>query len=224
MACAVDRRPRLTPAARQDDRMRNLIPRVQVVVARDRDRAERMLSGLKPGQEVFLSPLTEALLKVSDSADADVARVLGVLSADWSDRILSTEATGRKCRAWFVGNLPNGVSEDGSYRIVLTVWCASLGGRAEWRELSVDELLAPAREGGERAGTPPQSPFGRSRLNDAGLRQTAASGATRPPAPPVPAKAPAAGTAAGQDRSGLRKDQIDLIRAAVQRKFPPKGD
>ena len=74
-----------------------------------------------------------------------------MIPSEWSQRIVAAESSGRKCRAWFVGGLPFEKSLDGSFRMVLTVWCSSLTSRTGWRDLSVDELLAAARDPGEIA-------------------------------------------------------------------------
>jgi hypothetical protein len=100
---------------------------------------------LKPGIELYLSPLSESLLKVSLNPASEAGGLLGVVSSGWSSRIIAAEASGRTCRAWFVGEFPPDNSPDEMYRIDLTVWCSSLFGKAAWRNLSVDELLAPAR-------------------------------------------------------------------------------
>ncbi|WP_159082577.1 hypothetical protein [Paragemmobacter aquarius] len=124
--------------------MRNLIPQIQISVARDRQRANRVIAELVLGQEVFLTRLTDDLLKVTDSNDPNTARVLGVVFAEWSDRIVAAETSGRQCRAWYVGELPLEKSVDGTYRILLTVWC-STSGQTGWREIGVEELLRTAR-------------------------------------------------------------------------------
>ena len=218
--------------------MRNLIPRLQVVVARDRARADRVLADLTPGQELFLSPLTGDLFKISDSAD-ESARVLGMVPGEWSSRIAEVEASGRQCRAWFVGELPFEKSPDGSYRIVVTVWCSSLNSRTGWRDLSADELLQAARLYEDRPAAAPrrQSPFQKSRLfQDDAVQQgrvTPASSAapasqsaplSQPQAGAVPQgqaqrQAPSAGSA-----SGLRPEQVALIREAVQRRLAAKKE
>lgn len=196
--------------------MRNLIPRLQVAVARDRSRADRMLAGLAIGQEVFLSPLTEELFKVSDSPVADEARVLGVVPGEWSDRIAAAIASGRQCRAWYVGELPFEKSPDGSYRMLLTVWCSS-SSRSGWREIGIEELVRTARVQDEPMPRPeaPRSPLFKSRIHD--------HAPARPPLaiPEVAqrgtAKASHPGTSASH--TGLSAQQVDRIKEAVRKKL-----
>lgn len=210
--------------------MRNLIPRLQVVVARDRARADRVLADLTPGQELFLSPLTGDLFKISDSAD-ESARVLGMVPGEWSSRIAEVEASGRQCRAWFVGELPFEKSADGSYRIVVTVWCSSLNSRTAWRDLSADELLHAARLYEDRPPAEPrrQSPFQKSRLfQDEAVPQGRVPSAPSTAAALRQASMPQPQAGAKQSdpapASGLRPEQVALIREAVQRRLAAKKE
>lgn len=205
--------------------MRNLIPRLQVAVARDRSRADRMLAGLAIGQEVFLTPLTEELFKVSDGPNPDEARVLGVVPGEWSDRIAAAIASGRQCRAWYVGELPFEKSPDGSYRMLLTVWCSS-SSRSGWREIGIDELVRTARVQDEPMPRPeaPRSPVFNSRIHDrvpqrpplaiteAVQRSNAKTGHSGTPAEP-PARHPTASP------TGLSAQQVDRIKEAVRKKL-----
>lgn len=206
--------------------MRNLIPRLQIVVARDRSRADRVLAGLEVGQEVFLSPLTEDLFKVTDSLDPDRARVLGVVPGEWSDRIASAEASGRQCRAWYVGELPYEKSADGSYRMLVTVWCSS-SSRSGWREIGVDELMRTARVQDEPMPRPdaPRSPVFRSRIHD---RVTPRAPLSIAPGAAKAGASPPRGTTpqtTAQGGAGLSSKQVDLIKEAVRRKLSQiKGD
>lgn len=214
--------------------MRNLIPRLQVSVARNRARADRMLAELVLGQEVFLTRLTDDLLKVTDSNDPDTARVLGVVMAEWSDRIAAAEASGRQCRAWYVGELAHGKSFDGTFRILLTVWC-STSSQTGWREIGVEELLRTARVQDEATMPVRQQrgPAFTSRINDAIPRrrplvigdhgqaspvdrsQTPDTGAT-PSASRIPGATGRADAARG---AALSAQQVDLIKDAVLRKL-----
>lgn len=177
--------------------MRNLIPRLQVVVARDRSRADRVLSGLFPGSEVFLTRQSREIYRVTDHQDPALAQVLGVVTGDGAGRIATAEASGRQCRAWFVGALPMEKSPDGAYRMVLSVWCSSLTGRGGWREISAQELVQAAR------------------LQDEPLpaARPAARAADRPAALDRPSAAPS-----------LSVKQMDLIKDAVRRRLTPPDD
>lgn len=190
--------------------MRNLIPRLPVVVARDRSRAERMLAGLVLGQEVFLQRLTAELLKVTDNPDPDCARVLGVVPGEWSRRINTAEASGRPCRAWFVGELPSEKTHDGSIRLVLTVWCSSRSSGANDRDPSVDELLQGSRlpDVPWPEHLPSGNPFRKSRLHQ------------EPSALPPRTTGPARAVENTQHpASGLAESQLERIRAAVRKKL-----
>lgn len=195
--------------------MRNLIPRLQVVVARDKSRAERVLGTLTPGLELFLAPLTEELMKVSAHTNAEGAFLLGILPREWSARIQATEASGRQCRAWFVEDLPPERSPDGTFRAVLTIWCSSRSSQPGWRNLSVDELLSAARAAPDVE--PPMrvmdSPFRKSRLFELPIAQE-----------PGRHVLPAQRTVAPKDAQGLSSAQLDLIRDAVRRRLAARND
>lgn len=147
--------------------IRNLIPRLQVVVARDQARADRVLAGLEVGQEVFLTRLTPDLFKVSDGVSPNESRILGVIPAEWSHRIAVATESGRQCRIWYVGTLPQIKSPDGSFRMLLTVWCSTRHG-TKWREIGADELIRTARIQDEPMPRPTQtqSPLFLSRIHD----------------------------------------------------------
>lgn len=180
--------------------MRSLIPRLHVVMARDALRAGRLLGALTPGQEVYLTPLTPTLLKVCDQEGAASARVLGVIPPEASDRIRASEASGRPCRAWFVDHVPAEDSSDGSFQMVLSVWCSSLtAASGGWRDLTLEEL----RETVRRAARHDLPPASAGRL----AQSSAAPSGTRPD---------------GSD-PGLTPGQLDRIKDAVRRKLGGDG-
>lgn len=186
-----------------------------------------MLAGLSIGQEVFLTPLTEEMFKVSDGPNADDARVLGVVAGEWADRISAAIGSGRQCRAWYVGELPQEKSPDGSFRMLLTVWCSS-SSRSGWREIAVEELVRTARVQDEpmpRAEAP-RAPAFKSRIHDrvpARAPLTIAEAAHRVTGKPVAGTGVPVPASAGP--SGLSTQQMDRIKEAVRRKLAQRqGD
>ncbi len=216
--------------------MRNLIPRLQVAVARDRSRADRVLAGLAIGQEVYLTWLTDDMLRVADRPDVEGANVLGVVQREWSARIAAVIASGRQCRAWYVGELPHEKSPDGSFRMVLTVWCSG-SSRSGWRDIGIDELVRTARVDDEpmpRAQTlqPAVAPSFASRIHDKVQPRAAQAIAeavepprgaalAKPPRPNATVTPASLRATVGRQlmSGGLSVEQLDRIKDAVRRKL-----
>jgi hypothetical protein len=126
--------------------MRVLIPRLEVVVARDKCRAFRLMNCLHLGAEVFLRPFSENFIQVYVNYENDNHLCLGLIHKPWSSRIISAQSTGRECRAWFVGSIPIEIARDGAFRLIISVWCSSLATEGRWSNLSTSYVLS-ASEG-----------------------------------------------------------------------------
>ena len=148
--------------------------------------------------------VTATLLKVCDQDGPVSGRVLGIVPPEASDRIRMAEASGRPCRAWFVDHIPAAESSDGSFQMVLSVWCSSLTTAAGgWRDLTLEELRETVRRAARADG---QASAGR-----AGAWPPAAKPSRAPSRPDSPDK-------------GLTPGQMDRIKDAVRRKLRGEGE